>query len=88
MIGTVNFVTNCAPAAQMVRLLLACSSCGTIRELMSTESCLLDLLAAARNGNCNLQRKTIGKCVPQRKRGILGAVGDCEKFDPVFVHRA
>ena len=40
-----------------------CSSSGTTRELMSNESCLLDLLAAARNGNGNLQKKTIGKCV-------------------------
>ena len=55
---------------------------------MSNESCLLDLLAAARNGNGNLQRKTIGKCVRQHKRGILGAVGHCEEFDPVLVHRA
>ena len=30
---------------------VVCSSSGTIRELMSNESCLLDLLAAARNGN-------------------------------------
>ena len=33
-------------------------------------------------------RKTIGKCTHQHKRGILGAVGHCEKFDPVLVHRA
>ena len=52
---------------------VACSSSGTTRELMSNESCLLDLPAAARNGN--LQRKTTGKCVRQHKRCILGAVG-------------
>ena len=74
--------TNCVPVAQMVRL------CGTTRELMSNESCLVDILAAARNGNGNLQRKNIGKCVRQHKRGILGAVGHCEEFDPVLVHRA
>ena len=66
---------------------VVCSSNGTTRELMSNESCLLDLLAAARNGNGNLQRKT-RKCVRQHKRGILGAVGHCEEFDPVLVHRA
>ena len=32
--------------------------------------------------------KTIGKCVRQHKRAILGAVGHCEEFDPVLVHRA
>ena len=42
---------------------VACSRSGTTREFMSNESCLLDLLSAARNGNGNLQRKTIGKCV-------------------------
>ena len=42
---------------------------------MSSESRLLDFLAAARNGNGNLQRKTIAKCVRQHKCGILGAVG-------------
>ena len=56
---------------------VACSSCETTRELMSSESCLLDLLAAARNGNGNLQRITIGKCVRQHERGVLGAVGHC-----------
>ena len=67
---------------------VACSSSGTTRELMSNESCLLDLLAAARSGNGGLQRETIGKCVQPHKRGILGAVGHCEEFDPVLVHRA
>ena len=55
---------------------------------MSKESRLLDSLAAARNGNGNLQRKTIAKCVRQHKRGTLGAVGHCEEFDPSLVHRA
>ena len=55
---------------------------------MSNESCFLDLLAAARGGDGSLQRKTIGKCVRQHKRGILGAVGHCEEFDPVLAHRA
>ena len=51
-------MTNCVPAAQMLRLLLAPvveppeNSCRMNRVL-------LDLLAAARNGNSNLQRKTI-----------------------------
>ena len=55
---------------------------------MSNEPRLLDLLAAARSNHSSLQRKTIGKCVQQHKRGILGAVGHCEEFDPVLVHRA
>ena len=67
---------------------VACSSSGITTEFISNESCFLDLLAAARSGNGSLQRKTIGKCVQQHKRGILGAVGHCEEFDPVLVHRA
>ena len=66
----------------------ACSSSGTTRELMSNESCLLDVLAVARCGNGNLQRKNIGKFVRQHERDILGAVGHCEEFDPVLVHGA
>ena len=68
--------------------LVACSSIEITRELMSNESRLLDFLAAARNSNGNLQRKTIAKGVRQHKRGILGAVGHCEEFDPILVHRA
>ena len=67
---------------------VACSSSGVTKEFMSNESCLLDLLAAARSGNGSLQRKTIGKCARQHKRGIFGAVGHCEEFDPALVHRA
>ena len=67
---------------------VACSSGGTTRELMSNESRLLDLLAAARNSNGGLQRKTIAKCVRQHRCGALGLVGHCEEFDPVLVHRA
>ena len=67
---------------------VACSSSGTAREFVSNESCLLDLLAGARDGNGNLQRKTIGKCAREHKRGILEAVGHCEEFDPVLVQRA
>ena len=36
---------------------VACSSSGITRELMSNESCLLDLLAAAGSGSGSLQRK-------------------------------
>ena len=86
MTGTLNFVTNSVLVAQMVRLFLA--PVVELPELMSSESCLLDFLAGARNGNGNLQRKTIGKCVQQHKGGILGAVGHCDEFDPVLVHRA
>ena len=67
---------------------VACSSGETTRELMSNESRLLDVLAAARNRNGDLQWKTIVKCVRQHKCGVLGAVGNCEEFDPVLVHRA
>ena len=67
---------------------LACSSGGATKELVSNEPRLLDFPAAARNSNGNLQRNTIGKCVRQHKRGILGAVGHCEEFDPCLVHRA
>ena len=55
---------------------------------MSNESRLLDFLAAARDSDGNLQRKTIVKCVRQHKCGILGAIGHCEEFDTVLVHRA
>ena len=37
-----------------------CSSSGTTREFMSNESCLLDFLAAARNGSGSLQKKPVG----------------------------
>ena len=43
-----------------------CSSGETTRQLKSNESRLLDLLAAARNSNGDLQRKTIVKCVRQQ----------------------
>ena len=71
MTGAVNFVTNYALVAQIVRLLLA-----PVVEPQENpcRMILLDLLAAARNGNSNLQRKTTGKCVRQHKRGILGAL--------------
>ena len=67
---------------------VACSSGGTMRELMWNEWCLLDLLAAARKSNGTLHRKTIAKCVRQHKCDILGAVGHCEEFHPALVHRA
>ena len=60
--------------------IVACSSGDTTRELMSNESRLLDVLAATRNRNGNLQRKTIVKCVREHKCGALGAVGNCEGF--------
>ena len=59
---------------------VACSSSGTTRELMCNESCLLDLLAAVRNDNGDLKRKTIGKCIRQHKRGILETVGHSTQF--------
>ena len=45
---------------------VACSSSGTVRELVSNESCLLDFVAAARDDSHSQQRKTIGKCVRQQ----------------------
>ena len=75
-----SVVTICVPLAQTVQL-----SRGEItRKLMSNGS---RLLAAVRKSSGNLQRKTIAKSVRQHKRGILGAVGQCEEFDPVLVHR-
>ena len=61
---------------------VACSSGETTRELVSNESRLLDVLAAARNRNGDW--KTTVKCVRQHKCGVLGAVGNCEEFDPVW----
>ena len=55
---------------------------------MSNESRLLHFLAATRNSNGNLQRKTIAKCVRQDKCGTLGAVRHSEEFEPALVHRA
>ena len=57
---------------------VACYSGGATKELMSNEPRLLDFLAAARNSNGNLQRKTIAKCVRQHKCGRLETVGHCE----------
>ena len=82
MTGTVSIVTICVHLAQTVQL----SPVPVVRS--PDESRLLDFLAAARNSNGNLQRKTIAKCVRQHKRGILGAVGHCWEFGPVLVHRA
>ena len=50
---------------------VVCSSGGVAKKLMSNDSRLLDFLAAARNSNGNLQRKTIAKCVRQHKYGTL-----------------
>ena len=50
---------------------------------MSNESCLLDLLAAVRNGNGDLQRKTIGKWVRHHGGGWA-----LRRIRPVLVHRA
>ena len=44
---------------------VVCSSGGVAKELMSNESRLLDLLAAARNSAGNLRMHTIAKCVRQ-----------------------
>ena len=53
---------------------------------MSRAFSIFFLLPVAAMAVCG--EKTIGKCVQQHKRGILGAVGHCEDFDPVLVHRA
>ena len=52
---------------------------------MSNESCHLDLVAAARNCNGYLQKKTIRKCFRQHTRGILGALGHFEEIVSVLV---
>ena len=87
MTGTVNPEMACALSVQMVQMLLA----PVVRPSGSScqnESRFLDVLAAARNRNGDLQWKTIVKCVRQHKCGVLGAVGNCEGIDPVLVHRA
>ena len=53
-----------------------------------SETFLVDAFRDKLRACGSLQRKTIGKCVRQHKRGILGAAGHCEEFDPVLVHRA
>ena len=82
MTGTVHFVTNCAPVALMVRLLLA-PAVETPECRMNRAFSMFLLLPVAA-----MAKKTIGKCVRQHKRGIQEAVGHCEEFDPVLVHRA
>ena len=64
------------PAAQMVRPLLA--PVVEPQENSCRMSRILDFLAAARNSNGKLQKKTFGKCVRQHQRGILEAVEHCE----------
>ena len=59
------------------------TSSGTTGELMSNEPCLFDLLAASR-----LQRKTIGNCARQHKRGILEQLGIAKNSIHFLVHRA
>ena len=67
--------------------IVTCTGGGLTKELMPNEPRLLDLLAAARDRNGRLMR-TIAKCSRQHKCGTLGAVGHCEVFEPVLVHRA
>ena len=52
---------------------VVCSSSGTTRELMSNESCLLDLLAAALNGN--LQSKPSGSVFDNTNVASWGQLG-------------
>ena len=60
---------------------VVCSSVGVAKELMSNESRLLDLLAAARNSEGNLQRKTIAKALVHRakmeERDFMDKMGVC-----------
>ena len=62
---------------------VVCSSGGVAKELVSNESRLLDFLAAARNSNGNLQRKTIAKCVREHKCGILGGGWALRRVRPI-----
>ena len=63
---------------------VVCSSGGVAKELMSNESRLLDFLAAARNSNGILQRKTIATCASIQMWNPR-AVGHCEEFDLALV---
>ena len=87
MTGTVNFVTNYALVVQMVRLFLAPlveppeNSCRMNRVFS-----IFLLLPVTAMAIC--RRKPLGSVFRQHKRGILGAVGHCEEFDPVLVHRS
>ena len=89
MTGTVHFVTNCVLCGSDGTS-VASSSSGTTRELMSNESCLLDLLAAARNGNGTVcKEKTIGKCATSAQAWHPGSgLGIAKNSTKLLVHRA
>ena len=55
---------------------------------MSNESCLLDLLAAACNGNVTCRGKPSGSVFVNTNVASWVRVAHCEEFDPVLVHRA
>ena len=80
-------MTNCVSAAQMVRLLLAPvveppeNSCRMNRVFL-----IFLLLPVMAMVTC--RGKPSGIVFVNTKRGILAAVGHCEEFDPVLVHRA
>ena len=87
MTGTVNLVTTCVLVAQMVQLLL-------VPEVESPEnSCRM-----SRDSLIFLQQPAtaVVTCRGRPSRSVcantnvasLGAVGHCEEFDPVLVHRA
>ena len=67
---------------------VTCPTGGVTRELMSNESRLLDLLAAARSHDGHLERRTIAKCVRRHGCGVVGAVDNYTQFDPDVVHWA
>ena len=84
MTGTLNLATAYALWAQTVQLLRAPVE-GPPENSCQMSRVFFDLLAAARDSNGCLQKRTIAKCVRQYTSGILG---HCEEFDPVLVHRA
>ena len=87
MTGTLNLATAYALWAQTVQLLRAPVE-GPPENSCQMSRVFFDLLAAARDSNGSLQKRTIAKCVRQYTCGTLGVVGHCEEFDPVLVHRA
>ena len=80
-------VTNCVPAAQMVRLLLAPvveppeNSCRMNRVFSIFLLLPLMVMVVCRG-------KPSGSVLVNTNMASLGAVGHCEEFNPVLVHRA
>ena len=67
---------------------VSCTSGGVTRELMPSESRLLDLVAVARSRDGRLDEQTVAKWWTPAQTRSSGAVKDCEQFDPILFHRA